>query len=128
MYNLGISGKLLRVIRSMYERVKSQVRHCNNMSDFIEVSVGLKQGEICSPLLWSIFIEGLEKYLATSSDNVFTIDELTLILLFYADDMVLLEEKPGDLQLHLNNLKSYCVFRRKGRIHKMKNCFIMVMS
>jgi hypothetical protein len=53
----------------MYEHVKSQVRHCNTFSEFIEVAVGLKQGEICSPLLWSIFIEDLELYLGSNIDS-----------------------------------------------------------
>lgn len=59
MFKLGIPSKMLRIVKSMYEYVKSQVRHYNGFSDFIYIFVGLKQGEICSPLLCHIFIEDL---------------------------------------------------------------------
>ena len=41
LYKLGIDGKLLRVIRDMYDKVKSCVRHCNSFSEFFECSIGL---------------------------------------------------------------------------------------
>ena len=34
LYNMGLNGKLLRVIRSMYQAVKSCVKLCDNYSDF----------------------------------------------------------------------------------------------
>jgi len=34
LYNMGLNGKLLRAIRSMYQAVKSCVKLCDNYSDF----------------------------------------------------------------------------------------------
>ena len=59
LYKKGISGKILRILRSMYEHVKCRVKHCGNYSEIIDISVGLKQGEVCSSLLYSLFIEDL---------------------------------------------------------------------
>ncbi|MCG7875528.1 MAG: reverse transcriptase family protein, partial [Candidatus Thiodiazotropha endolucinida] len=44
LFKAGVQGKLLSIIKCMYERVKSCVKSCNNFSDFFEYSVGLRQG------------------------------------------------------------------------------------
>ena len=62
LYKLGINGNLLRIIRAMYDSVKCCVRHCGSYSEFVKVSVGLKQGETLSPILFSLFIEDLELF------------------------------------------------------------------
>lgn len=59
LYNMGINGKLLRIIRSMYTSVKSCVKRCYTFSEFFDISVGLRQGEIISPILFSLFVENL---------------------------------------------------------------------
>ena len=39
---MGLNGKLLRVIRNMYQAVKSCVKLCDNYSDFFDLSIGLR--------------------------------------------------------------------------------------
>ena len=63
LYKLGINAKMLRVIKDMYNKVKTCVRGCNSYSDFFDCSVGVKQGEVISPVLFSLFIEDLELFL-----------------------------------------------------------------
>ena len=64
MFKLGINGKLLRIVKNMYSQVKSCVRGCNSYSEFFECAIGLKQGEVLSPILFSLFIEDLELFFA----------------------------------------------------------------
>jgi hypothetical protein len=45
-----MKGKLLRIVRDMYQKVKSCVKVCNNYSDFFEYAVGLRQGDVISPV------------------------------------------------------------------------------
>ena len=55
LFNSGIQGKVLQIIRNMYQSVTSCVKHCYSFSDYFEYSIGLRQGEIMSPVLVSRF-------------------------------------------------------------------------
>ena len=81
LYYIGLKGKILRVIRNMYSAVKLRIRSCNDFSDFFECAVGLKQGEVISPLSFSLFLEDLELFLADDVNSGITIDEIMFILL-----------------------------------------------
>ena len=59
LYKCGIKGKLLQIVRDMYENVKSCVKSCSSLSEYFSYSVGLRQGEVMSPILFSLFLEDL---------------------------------------------------------------------
>ena len=122
---------MLRIVRSMYQSVKSCVKHCNTYSDYFNIAVGLRQGEIISPIMFSLFVEDIEMFLQNRNSGGLLLHDICLILLLFADDMVIVGESPADLQLSLNNLYEYCntwslevnisktkivVFRKRGRI------------
>ena len=90
LFKLGIRGKLLRIIRDMYQKFKSCVKCCNSYSDYFEYAVGLRQGEVISPILFSMFVEDLELYLQNNVDLGLNIDDIVLIMLLFADDMAIL--------------------------------------
>ena len=138
LYKLGIDGQLLRVIRDMYDKVKSCVRHCNSFSEFFECSIGLRQGEVISPVMFSMFLEDLELFLQDDINSGLSIDDITIILLLFADDMVILGKSPQDLQNSIDLLQSYCekwglsinvkktkvvVFRKRGQLRVEEEWF-----
>ena len=82
----------------MYTKVKSCVRSCNSYSDFFNYSVGLRQGETISPIMYSLFIEDIELFLQDNTSSGLTFDDIVLILLLFADDMILLGQTPSELQ------------------------------
>jgi hypothetical protein len=71
--------------------------------------VGLRQGEVLSPILFSLFIEDLETNLQCTGNPGISLDQLSLFLLLFADDLVLLAETPDDLQESLDKLQEYCL-------------------
>ena len=94
LFNLGIKGRTFRIIRDMYAKVKSRVKSANTISDFFEYAVGLRQGEVLSPLLFSLFVEDLELYLQDRATCGLSMEEINIILLLFADDLVIVGNSP----------------------------------
>lgn len=55
LIKLMIRGKILNIIRSMYENVKSRVKYNNRLSEEFECYL-VRQGESLSPFLFSMYI------------------------------------------------------------------------
>ena len=55
MIKCGIDGKLFSLIQSLYANIKLRVKCFNSLSDLYTCDVGLLQGEIMSPFLFSLF-------------------------------------------------------------------------
>jgi len=108
LYKKGIQEKILRIFRDMYNNVKSCVKHLSSFSDYFSYAVDLRQGEVMSPLLFSLFIEDLELYLQDDVNCGIAIDDIILLLLLFADDMAIVGKTPEEIQNHLNNLHKYC--------------------
>ena len=106
---MGIDGKCLQIFRYMYETVKSCVRHGNNTySDFFEISIGLRQDQTSSPAMFALFLNDLEFFLHNGPDSGLTLYEICIIVILFADDMVIVGNYVEDLQCSLNRLKEYC--------------------
>lgn len=78
------------------------------MSDFFDSNVGLKQGEPLSPLLFIIFINDIVNDIASDNISTFTLNQIQIFMLLFADDTVLFAESPDDMQILLDGLKAYC--------------------
>jgi hypothetical protein len=64
LYRLDLRGKVWTVWIKMYDVVKSRV-HINNVyGNGLDCNIGLREGNIVSPILFSLFIEDLENYLS----------------------------------------------------------------
>ena len=55
----GVKGKMYQGIVCMYKVVKAKVRSGGDLTDSFMCPRGLKQGDICSPVLFSLFIDEL---------------------------------------------------------------------
>ncbi len=111
---LGISGRILECLRSMYRQDQACLHHPEEglMPTFF-CRIGVKQGCPLSPLLFGLFIDGLEKQLnALEGDTPLMLGQLAVRLLFYADDLALMSHTPAGLQKQLDVLQAFCYERQ----------------
>ncbi len=118
----------------MYSEVKSRVKMANNTySEYFISGIGVRQGENLSPILFSLFMNDIVKELSSSQDLGVYVLHIRLLLLLFADDIVLFSESIKGLQEGLDLLSSYCnkweltvnvekskivIFRKGGRVAK----------
>lgn len=62
LVKLGIRGQILKVIKSMYENIKSRVKSNNELSDEFTCCLGVRQGECLSPFLFAIYVNDIEDF------------------------------------------------------------------
>ena len=107
MIKAGVNGKILTIIRSMYNCVKTKAFSNGDMSDPFYCSLGVHQGECLSPFLFSLYINDLEECLNVPGAGV-TEEHLKLLISLYADGVVIFAESPELLQMEIDMLYDYC--------------------
>ena len=92
----GIKGRIWRVIKNIYERVESCVLVGNEKTEYFEIDLGVRQGCILSPILFSLFINGLGEELRKKNIGA-KIGNLQIPILMFADDIVLIGNTKEEL-------------------------------
>ena len=103
----GIQGQFLSMIKALYQKVSSTVKINSQLSDWFDVNCGVKQGCVLSPTLFSMFINDLVDSVRGTGRGL-RIKDTNIDILMYADDVVILAETEGDLQVILNRVNSWC--------------------
>lgn len=114
----------------MYSNDKVCVKVEDKITDFFRYNVGVRQGDVLSPTLFKLFINGLPDILSNNYDNVH-LDNEKIPCLLYADDLVLISDSKEGLQKRLDTLCTFCkdwcmeinvkktkiiIFNRSGRL------------
>ena len=107
LLSIRINGKMINIIRSMYNCIKTKVFTGGIISDVFYSTLGVRQGECLSPFLFSMYINDMESYLASPNAGI-TIGHIRLLLLLYADDVVIFANSPQELQTEMHKLFLYC--------------------
>lgn len=103
---LGFNGLLLDAIKALYNYVQSSVKLNGHTTDWFNVNCGLKHGCL-SPILSNLYINDLALKIDALGQGV-KIDDDTVSVLLYADDVVLIAETEANLQSMLDILGSWC--------------------
>ena len=142
LISYGLHGRVLRVLRSMYNNCKSCVLCDEGITNYFDCSIGTRQGCLLSPLLFTLFINELSVYMCkTVRDNLFITENVPSAgLLMYADDVNDSADIPIALQRKLNQLEMFCkqwsmtvnldktniiVFRNGGIVKRCEKWFYM---
>ena len=74
---------------SVYSSVKSRVKYRNEIGNEFYCSLGVRQGECLSPVLFSLFLNDIEEQFIRSGIEGVDTDMFKVFLLLYADDIVI---------------------------------------
>ena len=107
--NTGLKGKMYSMLKSMYSNIKSCVRCNNDVTDFFDCPIGLRQGCVLSPILFSFFISELYFDIATYGKHGVQLfpDIIEIFILLFADDVILVSDSVIGLQRQLDILDNY---------------------
>ena len=119
MIQNNVNGKVLNVVKNMYSNAKSCLKSDNGLSKFFSCGQGVRQGENLSPILFAIYLNDFNDYIARKSCGLSDLNAhlnsdpeidvfIRLYVLLYADDTIIMAENEQDLQISLNSLSDYC--------------------
>ena len=93
--SLGVEEWAVRVIQGMYANARSRVRVNGQLSEDFDVTVGVHQGSVLSPLLFILVLEALSRGFHTDKPWE----------LLYADDLVIIASSEQELVSRLRDWK-----------------------
>lgn len=102
---------MINLIKNFYENAyaRIKIKSNNKFTNFVKVTLGVLKGEVLSSILFSIFINDLEQFLMDHGCRGLSITSMVeILLLAYADDLVMLSDTPTELSRKLEALRLYC--------------------
>ena len=106
LIEVGITGKMWRVLHNLYSVVESCVLVGADRTEWFSLDAGLRQGCILSPILFAVFIDGLARAVKAAGTKQ-TLADLNVNILLFADDLVLIGHNRQDLQKLLDLVFGY---------------------
>jgi sorting nexin-29 len=111
LLKVGVDGKVLRVIRSLYQGHSARVRVDGQTSRPFDISVGVKQGCVMSTELFKVFVNDLIGRLKAADAGAGVQaegDAWSVSCLMFADDLVMMSETQQGLQTLADVLAAWC--------------------
>ena len=87
MKKYNISANLIRVIKNLFDKATSAVLFNSSIGDWFQTTVGVRQGCVLSPTLFSIFLERIMTDALENHEGTVSIRGRTITHLRFADDI-----------------------------------------
>ena len=114
----NINGRLYESIKSLYCNSLSCINVNGNFTPWFTTTYGVRQGDVLSPTLFSMFINDLAIEINDLGLGI-PVGNSVINILLYADDIVMLAENETNLQKMIDHLQDWCK-RWRMMINKSK--------
>ena len=104
---VGVRGKIYQAIQESYNVMLNAVRINGETGRWFDTSQGTKQGDVISPTIFSVYVNGVLKELKQSKVGI-TVQGNMVTALAYADDIVLMALTQAGLQTLLGIVERWC--------------------
>ena len=104
---MKLKGRLAVFLQELNRGVECEVKVGEYLSEPFEVTSGLRQVCVLSPLLFSLYINGGVEKLRAAKVGIMCREELISALLF-TDDMVIFAEREEELRRGIGVLGEWC--------------------
>lgn len=109
LHHVGTSTKFINTIKSLYDKATIQIVSQGEKSKKFDVTEGVLQGESLSPDLFLLFLYDIERFFRGADARGLDINGINdLLMILFADDMVILAYSHVDLMRKLKLLEEYC--------------------
>lgn len=106
--SLGLQSRAINSIKDLYTKLNMFYMVNGEKSKPLKINKGTPQGESLSPLLFLLFLSDIEAHFRQAGlAGVGLGGDLEILLMAFADDIVILAESPVDAQRKLNALLEY---------------------
>ena len=129
-----VDNELITAIKSFYVNPESEVQIAGKTSSTFRINTGVRQGCILSPLLFIILMDSISreckgmKPINVGMHNIspFERRQIQLLMLSFADDLVVFGENQRDLEINMNILNTELL--KRGMKINTKKTKTMVIS
>ena len=119
LWDMGVRGRMWRVIKGMYDCTRSAVLLDGEHSQVFDIHQGVAQGCSLSPILFSVFINGLLEEVEKAELGIVLGNGGKIGGLLFADDFVGVSDSGESLQKLIDVVHAYCCkWRLKGNVRK----------
>ena len=111
LIDVGLTGNVVSIIKAIYENSLNCIKLNGEQSDWFRTENGVKQGDNLSPTLFACYINDLLVEIDHKCKGVTVghgTSKVTVRVLAYVDDLVLVAESQDDLQEMLHVVEQWC--------------------
>jgi len=138
LLNAGVSGQFVAVFQNIYDKAFARVRMGTDVSNPINITKGVLQGEPASPSLFNLFLEDLKTKFEVRFIDGLKLGKEKVHFPYYADDLLILAHSPETLQQKIQIVANFfhsrrlvvnlqktkiIIFRKKGPLVKADKFF-----